>query len=80
MLQHEDIDKTIWTTYLFHECVCNGHSRELRSTPMRPLLAVPTQTRNLAEIEVELLNKPVDGIARFVGEDFDQVVSSEFTS
>jgi len=47
---------------------------------MRPLLAVPTQTRNLAEIEVELLNKPVDGIARFVGEDFDQVVSSEFTS
>ncbi len=46
---------------------------------MGTLLAVPTETGDLAEIEVELLDEPVDGVAGFVGEDLDQVVSGEIT-
>lgn len=42
---------------------------------MRAGLGVATKTRDLGEIELELLLQPVDGIARAVGKDVDKVVS-----
>lgn len=42
---------------------------------MRAGLGVPTETRHLGEIELELLLQPVDGIAGAVSKDVDKVVS-----
>ena len=50
-------------TYLLHESVCNRHSRKLRTPAVRPFLTVPTETRDFAKVEVELLDKPVNGVA-----------------
>lgn len=46
---------------------------------MRSLLGMPTQARHLGQVQAEPLNQPVDCITGSIGEDFDQVVSSEFT-
>jgi hypothetical protein len=39
---------------------------------------VPAQARYLGQVEAESVDEPVDGVAGFVGEDFDQVVSGQF--
>jgi hypothetical protein len=46
---------------------------------MCPLLAMSTQSRNLAEVKGKLLGEPVDRVTRFVGEDLDEVVTGQFT-
>ena len=46
---------------------------------MRPLFTVSTQSRNLGQIQVEALDEPVDGISRSVGEDLDEIVTSQFS-
>ena len=68
------------TTCLFHESIGDGHSGELLSTPVSSLLAVSTESGDLGEVEVESLGEPVDGISGSVGQDLDEIVSSEFTS
>jgi hypothetical protein len=42
-------------------------------------LGVATETRDLGEVKAEALNEPVDGVARAVGEDVDEVVASKVT-
>ena len=46
---------------------------------MRPLLAVTAQSRNLGQIQVKLLDEPVDGVARLVRENLDQVIAGEIS-
>jgi hypothetical protein len=46
---------------------------------MCSLFTMSTQSGDLAEIKVESLSKPVDGITGIVGEDLDEVVSGEFS-
>jgi hypothetical protein len=39
-----------------------------------------TKSRYFTEIKVESLNQPIDRISRFISEDFDEVVSGQFSS
>jgi len=67
------------SAYLLHEGVRDGHARELGTAPVRPLLAVTTQPRDLGQVQVELLDEPVDGIARLVCQDLDEIVAGQLS-
>lgn len=66
-------------THLFHQSVRDGHTRELCAASMSSLLTVPTQSRDLGEVQVEALDEPVDGISRSVRKHLDEIVTGEFT-
>ena len=63
---------------LLHQRIRNGHTGELGTAAVRALLRVPAEARDLGQVEAEALDEPVDGVARLVGEDFDEVVSGQF--
>ena len=73
--RHARTPRHIFDTDLLHQRISDGHSRKLRSTAVSPLLTVSAETRDLAEIEVESVDEPIDRVARLVGKDFDQIVS-----
>jgi hypothetical protein len=40
---------------------------------------VTTQPRDLGQVQVELLDEPVDGIARLVCQDLDEIVAGQLS-
>lgn len=53
----------------------DGEPRELGRTAVRARHAVATQAGNEGEVEAELVDEPVDGGARLVGEDLSREIS-----
>jgi hypothetical protein len=74
-----EIRDAVRLTNLLHQSIGDGHSGELLSTTVSPLFTVSTKSRDFTEIEIEFLDQPVDCITGFVSENFDKVITGEFT-
>ncbi len=65
---------------LLHLSVGDGHTRELGTATVGTGLRVTAETRDLAEVEIEAVHEPVDGLAGLAGEHLDEVVAGKVTS